>query len=181
MRRCRMKSPAARPKTEIAPARNKVAGRMPPSAGVVLEGNVVSLQLLEVLSGESIVAQQLVVAPEWVCTEPFCMSATSSRYAASLDPSEAEYPARWQRRICREHHHQTLERARRRPLQGLPSGFNLLPPHFEIASNQLRSLPHCFFRTVSFSQTSEIQSKGSRGDANPLMQQAIFSIWRLYP
>src|SRR5215218_5576846 len=30
MRRCRMKSPAAAPKTEIAPARNKVAGRMPP-------------------------------------------------------------------------------------------------------------------------------------------------------
>jgi hypothetical protein len=30
MRRCRMKSPAATPKTEIAPARNKVAGRMPP-------------------------------------------------------------------------------------------------------------------------------------------------------
>src|SRR5215218_6767767 len=30
MRRCRMRSPAATPKTEIAPARNRVAGRMPP-------------------------------------------------------------------------------------------------------------------------------------------------------
>jgi hypothetical protein len=30
------------------------------------------------------------------------------------------------------------------------------------------SSPPCYFRTVSFSQTSEIQSQGSRGDANPL-------------
>ena len=36
---------------------------VPGSASIVLEGNVVSLQLLDVLSGESIVAQQLVVAP----------------------------------------------------------------------------------------------------------------------
>src|SRR5215204_259676 len=34
------------------------------SASIVLEGNVVSLQLLDVLSGESIVAQQLVVTPQ---------------------------------------------------------------------------------------------------------------------
>src|SRR5215204_7366279 len=37
---------------------------VPGSASIVLEGNVVSLQLLDVLSGECIVAQQLVVAPQ---------------------------------------------------------------------------------------------------------------------
>src|SRR5215212_9678420 len=37
---------------------------VPGSASIVLKGNVVSLQLLDVLSGESIIAQQLVVAPE---------------------------------------------------------------------------------------------------------------------
>src|SRR5215217_3663254 len=40
--------------------RREVSG----SASIVLEGNVVSLQLLDVLSGESIVAQQLVVTPQ---------------------------------------------------------------------------------------------------------------------
>src|SRR5215204_3585585 len=37
---------------------------VPGSASIVLEGNVVSIQLLDILSGESIVAHQLVVAPE---------------------------------------------------------------------------------------------------------------------
>src|SRR5215211_7140323 len=36
--------------------------KVPGSAGIVLEGNVVGLQLLDVLCGECIVAQQLVVA-----------------------------------------------------------------------------------------------------------------------
>src|SRR5215203_6846888 len=37
---------------------------VPGSASIVLEGNVVSLQFLDILSGESIVTQQLVVAPQ---------------------------------------------------------------------------------------------------------------------
>ena len=52
------------------------------------EGNVVSLQLLDVLSGEAIVAQQLVVAPEGGLHGSVLYVATLFKYAAPLDASE---------------------------------------------------------------------------------------------